>query len=301
MRVITHKSPDMDALVASYIYLKEKGIPLQNLEFKSVFEIPKQEPGVIYIDISPEEVTDEDAVFDHHDTPDTDICAATVVHDELGQKLEYESLVTEALLQDHVHDAKIKKQHDKLPPLMFRTILMAYKKQYADDQRLAVEMFKLFDIVVEYERDLTRAINEIHYAQKEGVLEFIEDEDSGLTIALVKEFLAPPTRNHIFTDPEIAADFIIYKVKNNAGITRNADTDWPDLQDLEEYIDEEGWFFHKGGFLAARGSEKHPALSESKYSVEELCDMLVELARSQTENEVDDEDTIGGGKTNDED
>jgi len=86
---------------------------------------------------------------------------------------------------------------------------------------------------------------------------------------------------------EKGADIIIYKDGNNIGYLRNAETQEPNLNllklDLSAKLKSKNkseefkeWFFHPNGFIACRGSRKHPAKTPSVLSLKDLEEILIE-------------------------
>ncbi len=70
------------------------------------------------------------------------------------------------------------------------------------------------------------------------------------------------------------ARFLVFKDGNNLGVLREA-REKRHLGDLlRGRIEEDGWFFHPRGHLAARGTRRAPATDPSRYPPEELARIL---------------------------
>ena len=122
--------------------------------------------------------------------------------------------------------------------------------------------------------------------EAEKLIEDVEIVNVGeLKVAIVEN--KPHTVNQILFEHR-NVDFIIFKDDNNLGITRNALITKPDLNELKPHLEkmlrEKGaeneikeWFFHPAGFIAARGTRKHPAKTPSVLSPHDLVSLLAAL------------------------
>jgi len=89
---------------------------------------------------------------------------------------------------------------------------------------------------------------------------------------------------------DLGVDLIIYKEGFNLGVTRNTAVTEPNLNKVKPIVEtvlrEKGgenemseWFLHPTGFIACRGSRKHPAKTESVLTPRELLIAIEEICR----------------------
>jgi len=263
--IILHQSPDIDALTGAYVYVKLLQLQPDQYQIKIL-----PEKGDVYIDCRPEKENGPVEVYDHHQ-PNSPYQSATeaVYENLLNQNLDIALNKPFVKALKKIVECVNKLDNAKYPEAEFRaglidTILAGVKLKSEDVIKKA---FELWDYVMEslilYEASKI-VPHEVHYVHNFKII----------TYELSPEHKANPSP-YFFS--EEGASFCIFKQGNNIGISRNANIDSISLTGLQEYIDEEGWYFHPSGFIAAHGTYKYPAQKPSKYSVYDLLEMLRKL------------------------
>jgi hypothetical protein len=228
------------------------------------------ERGDIYVDCTPPD--GKGKIYDHHFGAKNKPSASQMIYEDLtlpedSTKNAVKDIVEIANLQDTA----------KFPPKEFmagyvNTYLLGLRQVFRDDATVMTKMIEFLDIVFMSRK--TSHVSRIEYEKLEthGVVEI-----GNLKVA----YYEIPTHMNINPAPylfeEVGVDLCVYKQGYNIGITRNINCTF-DLNKLKPMIEEDGWFFHRDGFIASRGTAKYPSTSPSKYSISNLLDMLRKIS-----------------------
>lgn len=279
--IIIHKSPDMDALVAAYIYMQELNLTIDCITFASVYDqvpesIDLSESKAVYLDMTPIEppVGDNVVIVDHHYGRNA-MVTAEIVWKSFSNRPYYRILVEEAGVQDRAHDRR------KIG-VRFRDVLIGikaqmYRENRYSDREFMRTVFWLFDSIIEKEKRSLDAVNDV------SLMNISYVNEGPYLIAYYEGTVSPYVRRYLFGKEDVS--FIVYSEGFNIGIIRNAELDRPDLRQLEDLLSKEAkeqageWFFHSDGFLAARGTHNNPARSESNVSLSTLVGILTLFLR----------------------
>lgn len=262
MKIITHQSPDIDAIAGLYLYVKLKNLTDYELGFWP-------EEGDVYIDCQPanSKSNSDKEVYDHH--KDLKFASATeVVYETLKDKISdpklkvYKKFTNAISLLDSAKYPAV-----QYTPVLLTTYISGLKLYTKDDKLVINKLFEIFDAIIialeMYEKAKLTPV-EINILNGYKIVSYeLSNTNNGNP--------AP----YYFLEEN--ADFIIYKSGKNIGIVRNSNLTSPSLENLKKYIDEEGWFFHPAGFIAARGTHKYPANKESKYTIKDLVNFVAKL------------------------
>ena len=105
---------------------------------------------------------------------------------------------------------------------------------------------------------------------------FLIDNNIYICVESVDEISAQAISKFLFYRD---VDVVIYQEGMHVGVIRSRKADSPDLSLLSSKIDEEDWYFYPKGTMAARGTRSRLVDTPSKYSKEELVEMVTELIR----------------------
>jgi len=225
--------------------------------------------GDAYVDCSPPTGAQPKEVYDQHFTEENVPSSAELIYrtikiDDEPKRKATEDIVRLANLQDQ----------SILPPDEFRagyisTYLIGLQAIHRDDVRVMADMLRFLNIILYARIRYHVSVREYERLEVHGEVRIGEymvayyDIPEGL-------FINPAP--YLFLDKGV--DFCVYKMGNNIGILRNVDCKTYHLQRIQEFIDEPEWFFHKDGFLASRGTNKHPKSTPSKYSIQDILEIL---------------------------
>lgn len=275
--LVTHVNPDVDALVALFITMKEERYDNVKFFFKSAYN--PVIPNAVYLDMTPKEFKQEDniTIVDHHYGKNNSRVTAEIVWRKFGSRPEYKILVEEAGIQDRCQDRK------RLG-IRFRDVFIATKSSMIDDgtyndREFAYSIFQLFNNIVHKEKKLLASVDEA----KEINVQYVTE--GNYSIAYYEGRATPYVSQYLFGREGVS--FIVYKDGNNIGISRNAEIERPDLNDIKSYINKlasederDSWFYHPSGFLACRGSKKNPAGEPSSIELNALVSTLAMFLRN---------------------
>lgn len=272
--IITHRSPDMDALVSVYIMIREQKLTLSDVLFRSSYD--ECIPDATYVDMTPQTLSDPlPKIIDHHYGNNNPLVAAELVWRMYGSKHQYRLLVEEAAIHDRCQDRR------KLG-VRFRDVFVGVKAGMMDfgkysDVRFAAFMFNLFDDVVQKELKHLGAEDKVKNLNVRYV------DEGNYLIAFYEGKATPYVGHHLFGKKGVS--FIVYRYYNNTGITRNADLNKPSLVDFKSHIDKvvkeqaDEWYYHPDGFLASRGTHSSPARSVPNIELTTLVNLLTLFLR----------------------
>ena len=268
--IATHSYSDMDALLGAYLvgkYLCDGDYTVKfypaNTEIQDILN------DVDYI-VDFGKVYDPDkGIFDHHKNFEFE-SAVNLINEYLKKKnikTGLQLLINYVHWQDQTGNAIRYFCGQKLPELEFASIhniLSAFRDNGLSDEEI-YQKFKMIFSSLEARSQIYSEVRE----NFQNVVTFYNDY-----IAIVKDGCGLET-SIIWEDyPEV--EIVIYSEEKNSGIIRK-DGLQHDLKKLESVIDEDSWFYHVSGFIAARGTKKAPSKKRSKYSAEELAELVIKV------------------------
>ncbi|KAA3611595.1 MAG: hypothetical protein DWQ01_05765 [Planctomycetota bacterium] len=137
---------------------------------------------------------------------------------------------------------------------------LALKKTAESETELLLEFERILDGFLH----LAELSTEVHRLAEE--VQFL-----GHQVAIISDQDNPGLHRAIFRR---GAKFLVFKDGNNLGVLREARERKHLGELLSPRIEEEGWFFHPRGHLAARGTRRAPARTESRYTPLQLAEIL---------------------------
>lgn len=143
---------------------------------------------------------------------------------------------------------------------------LALKRTTEDEKELLGDFSRILDgfmHLAELSTEVSQIADEVEFVGRE-VAVIMDQDNPGLHRAIFRR----------------GAKFIVFKDGKNLGILREARERRHLGNLLQERIKESGWFFHPRGHLAARGTRRAPARSDSQYQPAEIAKMLKEALES---------------------
>lgn len=261
--IITHLSPDMDALVSVYLvekYFWSKNISNIKIIFSSLKSIDEQikewksniKFDEIFVVDMPYQTEDKSIkVYDHHYKDCIYKSTAQVLYKELNLKPEYKVLVELANFTDQA----------KFPPkewvkYTIPYLLNAFKSWKSNNLTVYEGMKILFNLLVLKEQQNFGM--EEQFKKLNGYI----GEVGGCKIA---SYEGGSTDINQWLFMEKNAHFIIFQEGFNQIVQRNSEILEPDLNEFKEYLKNkigdkvDDYFVHPGGFIFAWGTRKQPA------------------------------------------
>lgn len=283
--ILIHRNVDVDAIVSAFIYNKVVCKQMaQILTEENIDDIPEESRIAILDMPMSDELAKKIAAkkltvvahYDHHEGEYKNYPSTAAI---LAEKLELEPwmkiLVELANFCDTGQQLKL---CDEAKLFHISGFINATRTAGFSDTTIINDVYI---ILHRYEAMLKQIIEAREMAKRVPLF-----EAAGYKVAVVEK---PSTHvNKALFD--LGVDLIIYKDGYNLGITRNAAVTQPDLNTLkpviQKMLEEKGkpeefkeWFFHPAGFIACRGSRKHPASSESVLSPEDLVKAIEEACK----------------------
>jgi hypothetical protein len=267
--IIVHRRIDADAVISAYIV--SRALTNMPVGVGTMVSVAPENGEILYdaicVDYTPKTASAEVVVIDHHsENREYKSCASLIYKVfELDKTKPYlRPLVDYA---DALDTAEWVNLPEPFKDFTLGSLINALRQCDYDDKTI---IFKCFDILDYFDKYLRVKYEAYEIAKKIDIRQI-----DGRKVAIVSDEYPPTVMGVLFDD--YGVDFIIYHTGNNIGVTRNAKITEPSLTKLADYIDEDGWFFHHAGFIACRGSRKHPATTPSKYTVDDLINMLSKL------------------------
>jgi len=295
--IVVHRNVDVDAVVSAYLFAKvvcmgdkkrysviteDKLSQIPDGSEIAILDMPiKQE----VLDIIREKNLDLLDHFDHHseeykDYPST----AAVLKEEFGMDSEWNTdddgtyynlswLEYYVQLANASDSGEVLKQPQGIKLFHLSGYINAMRTAGYTDDKIILEVFRILDL---YKAMLIRM------AESEALTQDVPiHELNGIRVAVVEN--ADTQINQALFEKGV--DLIIFSDGNNLGIIRNANVSRPDLTKLKPFIrnalinkragkEFEEWFFHPAGFIAARGTRKHPAKTPSALTPQDLLGVL---------------------------
>lgn len=295
--IILHRNVDVDAIVSAYLYAKvvcfgdKKRYSIITEE--KLDKIPDgSEIAVLDMPLKQElQKTIEERNlnllhhFDHHSEeyshyPST----AAIIKEELGFDSEWNTdddgtyydpswLEYYVELANACDTAQVIKQPAPIKLFHLSGFINALRTSGYSDEKIIGEVFRILDIY----KPMLQKLAEAEALTENIPIHVISD----VSVAVVEN--ADTRVNQALFEKGV--DLIIFRDGNNLGILRNANVDKPDLTKLKPFIrgtlidrraeeEFEEWFFHPAGFIAARGTRKHPAKTPSALTTKDLLNIL---------------------------
>jgi uncharacterized UPF0160 family protein len=275
LKIVTHSFSDLDAILSMYLV---ETFLIPETEKAELFFLPANTPKEdlenfdFVVDMG--KVYDpEKGRFDHHGnfTNESAVSLLKKYLDKMKIKTFLEPLLEYVHHQDlsgnYVREI-VGRKNEVLEFTSLHNILCSLRNARKSDLEIYLFFKEIFNALSERKKALSEVEKNIS-----KVVSFphpsiaIIDGGTGLeTVYVWEEF------------PQVK--IVIYRDGNNIGLIRR-DGEEIDLTKLQQYIDEEGWFFHITGFIAARGTKKAPADSPSKYKPDDLAKIALDLFSSQ--------------------
>lgn len=267
VKIITHYNPDLDAVAGALLYKYAKR--LKNVEYSTL-----PDKGDVYIDCVPPEDVDRTTVevYDHHERGSPYKSATEAVFEHIKPLLSNNELeaIENLVAPVNSFDAA------KYPPKEFKSVTLPNIIAALHDGNVSLGKFwemmeTIFENLIRLEVSKIRAKSVPYMTDILNVVDQVDMKLKTYKIVSYEYDGIIPTAYLFF---EEGAHFIVYVSQNNVGIMRNGILYDIHLEGLRNYINEDGWFFHKDGFIACRGSLKYPAATPSKYSIQDIVKIL---------------------------
>lgn len=271
VHIVTHRNPDIDALVSSYL--------LQYFyDVLSVTTEPEDlsNANIIVVDMPITKDLGEIVVknglnvvahYDHHYEGCKYTCTAEVIREVFKNSWEpwMDYFVKLARLCD---TGKVLTLDDEIKYFHVSGYLAAVRRLGRTDNEIINEFFTVFDVYAKYFREL------IKMREVAGSVPIYE-------IGRYKVAVIGNKNVDTSVLAEQGVHLFVYESEFGIGITRNVNVSEPDLTKLKDAIsvilkekgkpeEIEEWFFHPKGFIACRGSRKHPVKTPSALTVNDL-------------------------------
>ena len=273
IKIATHSFSDLDAILGMYLI---ENYLLTEEEKKSVvrYFLPANTPAEKLADF--DYVVDmgkvyapENGRFDHHGNfkDESSVSLLKKFLDEQKITTYLEPLIEYVHHQDltgnYVREI-IGEKNEILEFLSLHNILCALRTSSKSDEEIYLFFSEIFTALRERKKSQLETAKNI-----KKYVSFPYPH-----IAIIKEGTGLETP-YIWESYE-NIKIVIYKDGNNIGIIRRDGEDI-DLNKLQPYIEEDNWFFHITGFIAARGTKKAPCHTPSKYSPEEIAQIVAKV------------------------
>ena len=265
--IATHSYSDMDALLGVYLV----GKYLCDGDYSVKFYPANTDIREILADVDfivdfGKTYDPENGIFDHHKNFEFE-SAVSLINAHLKKNninTGLELLINYVHWQDQTGNVIRHFAGKKLPELEFgsiHNILSAFRDYGLSDD----EIYTKFEVIFSSLEARSKIYAEVR-ENFSNVVTFYNDQ-----IAIVKNGCGLETSIIWENYPEI--EIVIYSEEKNSGIIRRDGLQY-DLKKLESIIDEDAWFYHISGFIAARGTKKAPSKKKSKYSAEDLAEFV---------------------------
>ena len=295
--IVIHRNVDVDAIVSAYLFGKvvcmgdkkrysviteDKLEQIPDGSEIVILDMPIKQETLKVIREKNLELLDH---YDHHNEEYRDFpSTAAIIKEELGMDSEWNTdddgtyydpswLEYYVQLANASDSGEVLKQPQGVKLFHLSGYINAMRTAGYTDDKIILEVFRILDL---YKPMLIRL------AESEALTQNVPVHDiNGVKVAVVEN--ADTQINQALFEKGV--DLIIFKDGNNLGITRNANVDRPDLSKLKPFIKSalvnrragrefEEWFFHPAGFIAARGTRKHPAKTPSALTPQDLLNVL---------------------------
>lgn len=294
-RIITHKSPDLDAIGSAWLILRF----LPTWEDAKVEFVPageklegsyEQEGEVVEVVGGVETIHTDTGLgkLDHHQIQDNNVCAASLTMDYVlankdcslhrhDTKREAVKRIVDLIVEDdHFQEFYYPEaEHDRYD-FSLRGVLSGYKLMYQNqDEKITERVLEELDSILHAFEAKIWAENEI----KEKGIEFESKFGKSLGVETINDAVLKLAQLQGYSlvvrkDPE--NDVIRIKARpNKRGET---ETDSIDLTSVYEKIKEidpdSSWFLHVSKKMLLNGSTKNPDMKGSKLTLEEVIDII---------------------------
>lgn len=265
--VCTHPNVDTDAVISLWLMRRVLGCGVYSLSM--IADRPEMGgcPSDIYVDYTPKQHGTDCVIIDHHIENTEYKSCASLIWDIFKMEKTNPHLRMLVEYADAVDTAQWTRLPAPFKHFTLGALITSLRCQGYDDATIIKYVCDFIDIMEPYMKTL--------YQSEETAKDIEIITTKRFKIAVLDRETPPAVSGILFDTYNI--DFIVYQVKNNIGVIRNANLTEPSLTKLKEYIDEDGWFFHPAGFIACRGSRKHPATTPSKYTIDDIVSLVQTL------------------------
>jgi len=277
MYVVTHQNVDLDAVVSAYIARLIWNNAERVVTLDKIDSIPDGSQIIVLdtpIDRSLEKKIKEKnliliAHHDHHtkafaDYPST----ASILYKEYRKQLpEWVKYLAEAASASDSGDI-FKVENAGIKLFHLSGYITAMRTRGYSDEAIIDEIFRIIDTYSLF-------LQSIAEAEKEVRAEIAKAGDY-----LVAKVDRMSSHSSFFLFSVKGVHFIVGRDGNNIMVMRNAILDKPNLSELKPEIEKKvgeeikEWFFHPKGFIACRGTRKHPVNTPSKITLNELFEIV---------------------------
>jgi len=268
--IVTHEYCDLDALLAAFLvgeFLCQGSYHLRFYPANTELDFISEDFDFA-VDFG-KQFDPKRGLFDHHQIFEFE-SAVSLIHTYLREKnidTNLEHLIDYVHWQDLTGNAVRYFTSKKLPQvevISLHNVLAALRDNGLSDQ----EIFGIFRIIFQ----ALRKRQEKWLATRDNLHKVCTLFSEW--IAIVKEGTGAETPFIWEHMPKVK--IVIYKDGNNLGVIRR-DGETIDLQSLRDHINEEGWFYHLSGFIAAHGTRKAMSRKKSRYTPEDLASMVTDI------------------------
>ncbi len=294
-RIVTHKSPDLDAITSSWLILRF--LPAwedAKIEFVSAGEKlegnydKKGEFIEIVDDIETIHVDTGLGKLDHHQTQDNNVCGASLTLDYVldnpecslhrhDTKREAVKRIVELVVEDdHFQEFYYPEAENDRYDFSLRGILSGFKLMYQHlDDKIAEKVLEELDALLHSFESKIWAENEI----KEKGIEFETSWGKGLGVETLNDAvlkLAQLQGYSVVIRKDPNQDFV--RIKARPSKRNEQEKDQIDLTPIYEKIKEKdpdsSWFLHISKKMLLNGSSKNPDMKGSKLTLQEVIDLV---------------------------
>lgn len=302
-KIITHKSPDLDALGSAWLILRflpmwedakvefvSAGEKLEGDYKKFLDDTSGKEGEVIEIVDGIETIHTDTGLgkLDHHQTQDNNVCAASLTLDYVlnnkdsslhrhDTKREAVKRIIDLIIDDdHFQEFYYPNPDSDIYDFSLRGILQGYKlMNQNDDQKNSELIFEAFDSILHAFEAKIWAENEI----KEKGIEFMTKWGKALGVETLNDAvlkLAQLQGYVIAVRKDPKQGFVRIKARPIRRIkNKGEDIDLTPVYEKIKKLDHEStWFLHVSKKMLLNGSTKNPEMKGSKLSLDEVIEVI---------------------------
>jgi len=294
-RIITHKSPDLDAIGSAWLILRF--LPTwedANVEFVPAgekFEGSYEKKGEVIEIVGGVETIHADTglgKLDHHQIQDNNVCAASLtfeyvlankdcsLHSHDTKREAVKRIVDLIVDDDHFQEFYYPQaEHDRYD-FSLRGILAGYKLMYQYlDEKITEKVFEELDALLHVFEAKIWAENEI----KEKGVEFESKFGKSLGVETINDAVLKLAQLQGYSlvvrkDPQND----VIRIKARPSKRGETEIDIIDLTPVYEKIKEKdpdsSWFLHVSRKMLLNGSTKNPDMKGSKLSLQEVIEII---------------------------
>lgn len=293
-RIITHKSPDLDALGSCWLVLRF--LPTwedSKVEFVSAGEklegkYENEGKAIEIVDeIETIHVDTGLGKLDHHQTQDNNVCGASLTLEYIlanedsalnkhDTKREAVKRIVELIIDDdHFQEYYYPEaQHDRYD-FSLRGVLSGYKLMYQyQDEKIAEKVFEELDALLHSFEAKIWAEKEI----KEKGIEFETKWGKGLGVETLNDAVLKLAQLQgycivVRKDPE--QEYLRIKAYPSKRNGKESDADLTEVYEkIKEKDPDSSWFLHISKKMLLNGSSKNPDMKGSKLTLQQVIDII---------------------------